>query len=53
VDKNVVELSGDLHRQPTAAEIARAVAATEEQVLELVASRPGLVATETVVDRTR
>jgi RNA polymerase sigma-B factor len=34
VDKNVVELSGDLHRQPTVAEIARAAAATEEQVLE-------------------
>jgi RNA polymerase sigma-B factor len=34
VDKNVVELSSDLHRQPTVAEIARAAAATEEQVLE-------------------
>jgi RNA polymerase sigma-B factor len=34
VDKNVIELSGDLHRQPTVAEIARAVATTEEQVLE-------------------
>jgi RNA polymerase sigma-B factor len=34
VDKTVIELSGDLHRQPTVAEIARAVAATEEQVLE-------------------
>jgi RNA polymerase sigma-B factor len=34
VDRNVAELSGDLHRQPTVAEIARAAAATEEQVLE-------------------
>jgi RNA polymerase sigma-B factor len=34
VDKTVVELSSDLHRQPTVAEIARAAAATEEQVLE-------------------
>jgi RNA polymerase sigma-B factor len=34
VDKHVVELSGALHRQPTVAEIARAAAATEEQVLE-------------------
>jgi RNA polymerase sigma-B factor len=34
VDKHVVELSSDLHRQPTVAEIARAAAATEEQVLE-------------------
>jgi RNA polymerase sigma-B factor len=34
VDKTVVELSGDLQRQPTVAEIARAVAATEEQVLD-------------------
>ena len=34
VDKKVVELSGDLHRQPTLAEIARATTATEEQVLE-------------------
>jgi RNA polymerase sigma-B factor len=34
VDKHVVELSGDLHRQPTVAEIARAVAVNEEQVLE-------------------
>jgi RNA polymerase sigma-B factor len=34
VDKHVVELSSNLHRQPTVAEIARAAAATEEQVLE-------------------
>ena len=34
VDKKVAELSGDLHRQPTVAEIAHAAAATEEQVLE-------------------
>jgi RNA polymerase sigma-B factor len=34
VETNVVELSGALHRQPTVAEIARAVAASEEQVLE-------------------
>jgi RNA polymerase sigma-B factor len=34
VDKNVIELSSALQRQPTVAEIARAVAATEEQVLE-------------------
>jgi RNA polymerase sigma-B factor len=34
VDKKVAELSSDLHRQPTLAEIARAVAATEEQVVE-------------------
>jgi RNA polymerase sigma-B factor len=34
VDKKVVELSSDLHRQPTVAEIASAAAATEEQVLE-------------------
>jgi RNA polymerase sigma factor (sigma-70 family) len=34
VAKNVVELSTDLHRPPTVAEIARAAAATEEQVLE-------------------
>jgi RNA polymerase sigma-B factor len=34
VDKNVVELSTDLHRRPTVAEIARAAAATEEQVLD-------------------
>jgi RNA polymerase sigma-B factor len=34
VDKNVVELSGDLQRQPTVAEIAHAAATTEEQVLE-------------------
>ena len=34
VDKHVVELSSDLQRQPTVAEIARAAAATEEQVLE-------------------
>ena len=33
VDKKVAELSGDLHRQPTVAEIAHAAAATEEQVL--------------------
>jgi RNA polymerase sigma-B factor len=33
VDKNVIELSSALHRQPTVAETARAVAATEEQVL--------------------
>jgi hypothetical protein len=29
VDKNIVELSTDLHRQPTVAEIAHATAATE------------------------
>jgi DNA-directed RNA polymerase specialized sigma24 family protein len=34
VDKTVVELPRDLHRQPTVAELARAAAATEEQVLE-------------------
>jgi RNA polymerase sigma-B factor len=34
VDNHVVELSSELHRQPTVAEIARAAAATEEQVLE-------------------
>ena len=34
VDKKVAELSGDLHRQPTVAEIAHATAASEEQVLE-------------------
>ena len=34
VDKHVVELSSDLQRQPTVAEIAHAAAATEEQVLE-------------------
>jgi RNA polymerase sigma-B factor len=34
VDENMVELSSALRRQPTVAEIARAVAATEEQVLE-------------------
>jgi RNA polymerase sigma-B factor len=34
VDKKVLELSGDLHRQPTVAQIAHAAAATEEQVLE-------------------
>jgi RNA polymerase sigma-B factor len=34
VDKTVVELSGDLQRQPTVAEIAHAAAATEEQVLD-------------------
>ena len=34
VDKKVAELSCDLHRQPTVAEIAHATAATEEQVLE-------------------
>jgi RNA polymerase sigma-B factor len=34
VDKNVAELSGDLHREPTVAEVAHAAAATEEQVLE-------------------
>jgi RNA polymerase sigma-B factor len=34
VDKNMAELSADLQRQPTVAEIARAAAATEEQVLE-------------------
>jgi RNA polymerase sigma-B factor len=34
VDKKVVELSGDLHRQPTVAEIAHAITATEDQVLE-------------------
>ena len=34
VDKKVAELSGELHRQPTVAEIARATTATEEQVLE-------------------
>src|SRR5512133_1012595 len=34
VDKKVAELSGDLHRQPTVAEIAHATAATEEQVFE-------------------
>src|SRR5512133_79154 len=34
VDKHVVELSSDLQRQPTVAEIAHATAATEEQVLE-------------------
>jgi RNA polymerase sigma-B factor len=34
VDKNVVELSADLHRQPTVAELAHAAAATEEQVLD-------------------
>jgi len=34
VDKNVVELSGDLHRQPTVAEIAHAAAVTEDQVLD-------------------
>jgi RNA polymerase sigma-B factor len=34
VDNHVVELSSDLQRQPTVAEIARAAAATEEQVLD-------------------
>jgi RNA polymerase sigma-B factor len=34
VDKKVAELSSDLHRQPTVAEIAHAAAATEEQVLD-------------------
>jgi RNA polymerase sigma-B factor len=34
VDKKVAELSSELHRQPTVAEIAHAAAATEEQVLE-------------------
>jgi RNA polymerase sigma-B factor len=34
VDKDVIELSSALQRQPTLVEIARAVAATEEQVLE-------------------
>jgi hypothetical protein len=34
LETNVVELSSDLHRQSTVAEIARAAAATEEQVLE-------------------
>jgi RNA polymerase sigma-B factor len=34
VDKEVAELTSGLHRQPTVAEIARAVAATEEQVLD-------------------
>ena len=34
VDKTVVELSSDLQRQPTVAEIAHAAAATEEQVLD-------------------
>ena len=34
VDKKVAELSSDLHRQPTVAEIAHATATTEEQVLE-------------------
>ena len=34
VETNVAELSGDLHRQPTVAEIAHAAAATEKQVLE-------------------
>jgi RNA polymerase sigma-B factor len=34
VDRKVFELSSDLHRQPTVAEIAHAAAATEEQVLE-------------------
>jgi RNA polymerase sigma-B factor len=34
VDKNVIELASDLHRQPTVAEIARAAAATQEQVLD-------------------
>jgi RNA polymerase sigma-B factor len=34
VDKKVLELSTDLRRQPTVAEIACAVAATEEEVLD-------------------
>jgi RNA polymerase sigma-B factor len=34
VETNAVALSGALHRKPTVAEIARAVAASEEQVLE-------------------
>jgi RNA polymerase sigma-B factor len=34
VDQIVAELSSDLHRQPTVAEIAHAAAATEEEVLE-------------------
>ena len=34
VDKKIVELSSDLHRQPTVTEIAHATTATEEQVLE-------------------
>jgi RNA polymerase sigma-B factor len=34
VDQQVAELSSDLHRQPTVAEIAHAAAATEEEVLE-------------------
>jgi RNA polymerase sigma-B factor len=34
VDKKIVELSSDLHRQPTVAEIAHATTATEEQVLD-------------------
>jgi RNA polymerase sigma factor (sigma-70 family) len=33
-NKHVVELSSDLHRQPTVAEIAHAARATEEEVLE-------------------
>ena len=34
VETNVVELGGDLHRQPTVAEIAHAAAATEDRVLD-------------------
>jgi DNA-directed RNA polymerase specialized sigma subunit len=34
VGRKVAELSADLHRQPTVAEIAHAAAATEEHVLE-------------------
>jgi RNA polymerase sigma-B factor len=34
VDKNMAELASDLQRQPTVAEIAHAVAATQEQVLD-------------------
>jgi RNA polymerase sigma-B factor len=39
VDKKVLELSSDLHRQPTVAEIAHATAATEEQVLDALQAR--------------
>ena len=39
VDTKVAELSGDLHRQPTVAEIAHATAATEEQVREALQAR--------------
>ena len=51
VDKTVIELSGDLQRQPTVAEIARAVAATEEQVLEALQAAGAYRATSLEIPR--